>query len=430
MKRVPTTFTLMLGLLTLALAVALVLAAALSLRTGLHVTSDTYGRLVAATAVATDELSTQQSPQATQALHALEEVGVHLVATMPPSQDSTRTAPLIREVGITTGHLLGDVSRVVVTQTPQAQIWVRSAYDPSQWIVMRALSYRREVIGSTIIATLVAGLIALAIAALAARLLTRPLERLAANAKALLAGESMHATLHGSPREVRRLAQAIGDAGARLRETARERELMLAGISHDLRTPLARLRLALELGDATDPQRCEAMVTDLDELDNALEQCLAYVRDGSDETRREIDLVTLVGQLLALRDHTDDWQLEGPALLPVKVRPSLLRRAIGNLMENAERYGAAPFSVTLGCDAETWFVRVADRGQGVADTLLHQLGRPFVRGDSARGGPGSGLGLSIVIRAAELHGGTLELANGKGGGFVATMRIPVKLLSQ
>jgi two-component system osmolarity sensor histidine kinase EnvZ len=421
-KRVPTTFTLMLGLLVLALTLALGLAAMLSLRAGMHVSADTYGRLVAATAIATDELSVQANPPSAHALDALGRVGVHVVSTPPPPR--ARVAPLIREVGATAGRLLGDPSRVQVTQTPEAHIWVRSARDPSRWIVMRALSYRREVIDSTLVTTLVAGLIALAMAVLAARLLTRPLERLAANAKALLAGESMHATLHGSPREVRRLAQAIGDAGARQREAARERELMLAGISHDLRTPLARLRLALELGDAADPQRREAMITDLDELDTSLEQCLAYVRDGSDETLREIDIATLLGQLLALREHPDDWQLDGLALLPTVVRPTLLRRAIGNLMDNAERYGAAPFTVTLRCEADHCCVRVADAGPGVPTSLLDQLGRPFLRGDAARGGKGSGLGLSIVMRAAELHGGKLDLAIGDGGGFVATLRIP------
>jgi two-component system, OmpR family, osmolarity sensor histidine kinase EnvZ len=102
----------------------------------------------------------------------------------------------------------------------------------------------------------------------------------------------------------------------------------------------------------------------------------------------------------------------------------LLRRAIGNLMDNAERYGAAPFRVELMREANWLQVRIDDHGPGVPAEQLDQLGRPFVRGDHARAGIGVGLGLSIVARAAELHGGALQLRNGDHGGFVAILRIP------
>lgn len=424
MKRAPTTFSLLLGLLAVALALALTLAATLWIRSGRQITSETYGHLVAATAVAADELSSRSDPESTRTLSTLRGLGVRSVNSAGPPAPTIRVALVIGEVGDTVGRLLGDPSRVVVTQTPESQIWVRSAHEPARWIVLHAISYRREIIGSTLLATLIAGLIALAVAGIAARLLTRPLERLATDANALLAGDPMHATLDGSPREVRRLAQAIGSAGERLRGVARERELMLAGISHDLRTPLARLRLALELGDAGDPQRRDAMVADLQQLDDALEQCLAFVRDGRDEALREIDIATLVGQLLALRRQPDDWQLNGPALLPARVRPSLLRRAIGNLMDNAERHGAAPFEATLSCDGNDFHICISDHGPGVDGALLDRLGQPFLRGDQARTSTGNGLGLSIVKRAIELHGGTLQLRNNETGGFAATIRLP------
>jgi len=128
--------------------------------------------------------------------------------------------------------------------------------------------------------------------------------------------------------------------------------------------------------------------------------------------------------LLALRANHDDWQFDGPAELHANVRPTLLRRAIGNLMDNAERHGAAPFRVEIARNAGWLSVRVADHGYGVPAELLDQLGKPFVRGDHARSSAGVGLGLSIVARAAELHGGELHLRNGESGGFVATLRIP------
>ncbi len=425
MSRAPKTFTLVLTLVALALALALSVVATMYARMGRHVTSDIYGHLAAATALAADDLSSRDDAQSRQTLAALRSIGVEIETGAPPAA-AEHVTPAVRETGEVVGRLLGDPSRVRVMQTPVPRIWVRSAHDPHRWIVLRAASYRRQVIDSGILLTALAGLIALIFAAWMARLLTRPLERLSAHTGELLAGDSMDAQLDGAPREVQGLARAIAGAGERLREAARERELMLAGISHDLRTPLARLRIALELGDADDPERREAMVADLQQLDDALEQCLAFVRDGRDEAWRELDLATLTGQLLALRAHPDQWQYDGPASLPANVRPTLLRRALGNLLDNAERYGAAPYRVSLSRDAHGIRVCVEDRGPGVRDELLAKLGKPFVRGDAARGGIGNGLGLSIVARAAELHGGTLTLRNGNGdgGGFVAELRLP------
>jgi len=422
-KRSPTIFVLVLSLLAVAQFSALALSTFMVSRSGLHLLGQTYGRLAVATALAADDIDSRHDADATRTLAELERNGVRFSTAQPP-HSTVSIAPAVAEVGRIVGQLLGDPSRVVVTQTPESQIWIRSAHDPQRWIVLHAASYRTEVIDSVLMVSGLAALIILAIASIGASLLTRPLERLSAHAGALLAGAPMHEQLVGSSREVRALAASIGEAGARLRGAAQERELMLAGISHDLRTPLARLRIALELGDARDPQRAEAMVADLDELDNALEQCLAFVRDGRDEALRDCDVATIVGQLLALRANHDDWRLDGAAELHAIVRPTLLRRAIGNLMDNAERYGAAPFRVELTHDAKWLQVRIEDHGPGVPAGQLDQLGRPFVRGDHARSGVGVGLGLSIVTRAAELHGGTLQLRNGDHGGFVATLRIP------
>lgn len=425
MRRAPSTFVLVLALVAAALLLALALSGALQRRFGRQVVSDSYGRLALATALTTDELAARpRDPSAEQTLAWLRLLGVQVSQDYPPVPSVRRVAPALDGVARTIGAVLGDPARVVATQTPDSQLWIRSARDPQRWIVLQAPSYRQRLLDSTLLLSLLAGLIALAAAGAAARLLTRPLERLARHAPELLAGACAEATLEGSPREVRHLAAAIGDAGKKLRDAAHERELMLAGISHDLRTPLARLRLALELGDAGDPQRRAAMVQDLEELDAALEQCLAFVREGRDEAAQPIDLVTLAGQLLALRASPDDWQLDAPDALSIPVRPTLLRRALGNLMDNAERYGAAPFALALAREGDAVLLRVADRGPGVPPALLPRLGQPFLRGDLARGGGGSGLGLSIAARAARLHGGALLLANDDGGGFSATLRLP------
>ena len=427
MRRAPSTFALVLVLVGAALLLALALSGVLQRRFGRQVVGASYGRLALATALAADELASRpQDPAARQALGSLRLLGVQVSDAQPPAPSVRRIAPALTAAARTVGTLLGDRARVVATQTPDSQLWVRSAHDANRWVVLRTPSYRPRLLDSALLLSVLAGLIALAAAGLAARLVTRPLERLATQASALLAGTPAQTSLEGSPREVRRLADAIGEAGERLRAAARERELMLAGISHDLRTPLARLRLALELGDAGDPLRRTAMVADLEELDRALEQCLAFVREGRDEAVQRTDLATLAGQLLALRQPPDEWQLHGPAQLTMPVRPTLLRRALANLMDNAERYGAPPFAVELGREGDLVELRVSDHGPGAAPDLLPRLGQPFLRGTAARGGGGSGLGLSIAARAARLHGGELDLANRPGGGFVATLRLPLR----
>jgi two-component system, OmpR family, osmolarity sensor histidine kinase EnvZ len=424
MRRGPTTFSLILTLLTLVLLVALGVAASLWVRTGGQMIGDSESRLLISAALAADELSTRSDPGARDALKQMKRLGISFSSDVPPPPGSV-TTPMMAELARSVGKLVGDPTRVVLTQSTDPEIWIRSERDPRRWTMFRGASYRRQFVTSSLMIAGIAGFVALLLAILGARIITRPLEHLAQSANGWLSGDSMQQTVSGSPREVRRLAGAFGDAGERLRQAGRERELMLAGISHDLRTPLARLRLALELGDAADPQRTAAMAADLEQLDGALEQCLAFVRDGRDEALRRIDLATITGQLLTLRSHPEQWQLESPTTLYLECRQSLIRRAIGNLMDNAERYGAAQFEVALWKDADKVHIRIMDHGPGVAQHLLGNLGQPFWRGEAARGGGGgSGLGLSIVARAVQLHGGTLELRNIAGGGFETEICLP------
>lgn len=423
MKRGPTTFSLILGLFFVAIVVALTMAASLSLRFTLHAAADNYAHLLVATATVADELKERNDVEALKSLGDLQRVGLAF-SSSAPAPPSIRIAPMLVELERSIGEILGDPQRVVATQAPEPQIWIRSQRDTSRWIVMTAAVYRTQLARSTILIMLLAGLIALAVAAIGARLLTRPLERLANNADSWIAGASVSHSLRGSPREVRALAASISNASERLRSAARDRELMLAGVSHDLRTPLARLRLALELGDADDPLRRSAMVEDLEQLDSALEQCLAFVRDGRDEAVRDVDVATIAGQLIGLRRQPEDWNLDSPPTVHAGVRPVLVRRALANLMDNAERYGAAPFEIAIKKTGAILSIDVRDRGKGVRAELLDQLGQPFVRGDRARGGGGSGLGLSIVVRIAQLHGGSLHLSNRNGGGFSARIDLP------
>ncbi len=223
--------------------------------------------------------------------------------------------------------------------------------------------------------------------------------------------------------EIVELANALDRAASATRAIAQERQLMLAGLSHDLRTPLARLVLGLELVGGDVGVR-EGMATDIAELDTILDQFIAYVRDGRDETGQMIDLGIVLDEALAAQARAGrQWQRSGAATFRLHAKPIAVRRAIDNLLENAGRHGAAPFGVELYTTAPGATLSVCDGGRGVPAEVLPDLGRPFYRGDSARGGTGTGLGLATVARVAAWHGGTLSLQNRPQGGFEARLHL-------
>jgi len=211
----------------------------------------------------------------------------------------------------------------------------------------------------------------------------------------------------------------------------RERAMVLAGISHDLRTPLTRLRLSLEMtGTRTDAEGAaavRAMVADVEEIDAILRQFLDFAR-GTDESKSEADLGALLAEL------AEHYQRLGK---PVSVHPHHLppfrfarlavRRAIANLVDNALRHSGGAVDVMSFAAGDTVCIEVRDRGPGVPPGEIERLKRPFTRLESARSGAsGSGLGLAIVERIARAHDGRLELAPRDGGGLVARLVLAIR----
>jgi two-component system osmolarity sensor histidine kinase EnvZ len=213
---------------------------------------------------------------------------------------------------------------------------------------------------------------------------------------------------------------------------ARERELMLAGVSHDLRTPLTRLRLSLELLHS-DAELTEDMVRDIEDMDAILEQFLAFIRDGRDEPMEQVDLGALIHDLVAPYNQGKiQVRLCLEAMPALPLRRVSIKRLLTNLIENALRYGTDGVEVaayvTGSSGAPYVVLSVLDRGMGIDPAELVQLFNPFIRGDKARGGKGAGLGLAIVKRIAALHGGSVELLNRSGGGVEARVCLPINLM--
>jgi len=262
---------------------------------------------------------------------------------------------------------------------------------------------------------------------LAVRWLTRPLSTLARAADEL--GRDIHRPPlpeHG-PLEVRAAAAAFNTMQARLRDYIYERTRILTAVSHDLRTPITRLRLRAEL--LADEELKGKLVRDLQEMENMTSATLSFLRGFED--REEVQNVDLMALLESLETDSIDTgyevKLQGKIGRPVQLRPRTLRRLLDNLVTNAIRYGQRAI-ITVEDLGEAVVIRIRDAGPGIPAAELEKVFEPYYRLDAARSqeSGGVGLGLSIARNIAELHGGTLILQNHPAGGLEAVLTLPTR----
>jgi two-component system, OmpR family, osmolarity sensor histidine kinase EnvZ len=253
----------------------------------------------------------------------------------------------------------------------------------------------------------------------------RPLKEMAQAARQVGRGETPQRLREEGATEIAEVARAFNQMSADLAAHDRERALVLGGISHDLRTPLTRIRLAAEMsGDAV---LREGLNADVDQMDSVIQQFLDFARLDESETAVPTDLRVLVNEV-SQRFSSLAASLE-LALQPVPVvpvRPLLIRRALDNLLDNAIKYGGGKIALQLRKEANAILLTVSDRGPGIPEEQHAAVKRPFIRLAASRGdASGAGLGLAIVDRAARLHGGEFRLANRPGGGLDASLVLPI-----
>lgn len=256
--------------------------------------------------------------------------------------------------------------------------------------------------------------------------LTRRLRTVARAARAVGRGELTPDLAETGPQEIRDLSAAVNQTAADLRKLDSDRRLMLAGISHDLRTPLTRVRIAVEMLGSADHAIASGMVQDIEDMDSILRQFLDYARDGREEQPRTCDLNAIAEEVC--RRHTDrgfpiarDWG----QVPPFAIRPMAIRRAVANLVDNAVRYGRKGVAVSTRSDGSNALLTVSDLGSGLPGAPAEFV-KPFVRGSASREETGAGLGLTIVDRAVRLHGGTWMLKNRPEGGLQVSLSLPLR----
>ncbi|OHC61649.1 MAG: hypothetical protein A2040_11025 [Rhodocyclales bacterium GWA2_65_19] len=270
----------------------------------------------------------------------------------------------------------------------------------------------------------------IAVALVAVRLVTRPLQRLAAAADAFGRDLESPPLEESGPTETRRAAEAFNRMQGRIKRLVAERSRALAAVSHDLRTPLTRMRLRAELVDDEDLRA--QIGADIDDMQAMVESTLDYLRGlRENEAVQEIDIEALL-QSLATDEQAlgRPVALEAGAVAPFAGRLSALRRALANLVDNAVKYGgAARMRVEDGPDALR--LAVEDSGPGIPEDALASVVEPYIRLETSRSRAtgGVGLGLAIARDAARLHGGDLRLENRPEGGLRALLILPRRLAS-
>jgi signal transduction histidine kinase len=265
----------------------------------------------------------------------------------------------------------------------------------------------------------------------AVRWATRPLNALADAADDLGRDIDRAPMPEDGPVEVVRAARAFNRMQSRLKAYLRERTSVLAAMSHDLKTPITRLRLRTEL--LNDPQTKLKFLRDLEEMESMVGAALDFLRGAQNsEQTKPVDMMALLESLQAdMQEMGHAVTLAGQALEPYHGKAAALRRCLSNLLDNAVKYGKAA-QVHVDDNAERLEIRVRDRGPGIPQDKLERVFEPFYRLESSRSRQtgGTGLGLTIAKSIAEDHGGRLQLQNHAAGGLEARLTLPRSSLNR
>jgi len=267
-----------------------------------------------------------------------------------------------------------------------------------------------------------------------ARWLNRPLDRLQQAAAKVGHGEYPGQLKEDGAKEVVAVTRAFNRMSKGINQMESDRALLLAGISHDLRTPLTRLRLATEMMDElteneTDRLLFEGVVQDIDDMNDIIDQFSDFVRARSASSFEPSDLNTLIEEAVKSNQYIDSdrIQLELKRLPEAEILPVAVKRILSNLISNAKRYGKEPITIRSGSSRKqdtVWF-EIEDAGQGIPEAEMESMFEPFTQGNKARGTEGSGLGLAIVRRLVQLHRGRLDVApKSESSGFRIRITLP------
>jgi two-component system osmolarity sensor histidine kinase EnvZ len=334
--------------------------------------------------------------------------------------------PLVRLVSEMVRRQLGEDTRFASERDGKPGFWLSFRIDDDEyWVRVPRERIERQIA----LRWLGWGALALALSLLAAYFLVsrvnRPLRALASAASVIGLGKIPDPLPESGPEEIRTLSRAFNQMSRDLARLDADRALILAGVSHDLRTPLSRLQLGLEMSGA-DAQLKDGMTADIEEIDRIINQFLDFARTDGGEALQHADLAAIAAEVAEhYRRHGSTVATELPRVPELPLQAMAMRRVLLNLIDNALRYGGKEVSVAVRAENGAAVLDVADRGPGIPAAEAERLKQPFTRLEAARSDKGgAGLGLAIVERVVRAHRGSFELLAREGGGLIARIRLP------
>jgi len=335
--------------------------------------------------------------------------------------------PLIQLIAAKIVEQLGEGTVVSVNHLGLPGLWVSFSIEGDDfWVVIPKIRTAHRSIWQWLEWVILILAMALAGAYFIAARINHPLQLLVNAAEQVAQGRPVEKLPDHGVTELQMVSRTFNEMTDALARLDSERTLLLAGVSHDLRTPLARLRLAVEMLPHSDSLKA-GMVQDIEDMDSIIRQFLDFVRGLEGEPAQMGDLNGLM-QAVAERyiRNGRKLHLDLAPLPPMAFRPLAMQRLVGNLIDNALAYAGEPVTLCSRAFPDRIELSVLDNGPGIETAEIPRLLRPFERLDTARGQEcGSGLGLAIVDRISKLHHGTLSLRNRPGGGLEASVSLPL-----
>lgn len=315
-------------------------------------------------------------------------------------------------------------------------VWLNIESLPDMWIRMPVYGLSDANIFPLTLYLLLIGILSVGGGWLFVLRLNRPLSALQRAAMKVGRGQFPPPLPEEGSSEMIEVTRAFNRMNQGIKQLEHDRMVMTAGISHDLRTPLTRIRLATEMLPDDQDWIKEGIVSDIEDMNAIIDQFIEYARQEQQEKQEVLNLNALINELVHSRQANASSQADGQEakhihtelnpLPPIPLRKVAVKRVMENLIENAFRYGSNKIEVTSYYEEKHHRVvcAIRDFGPGIPEDCLESMFRPFSQGDTARGSGGSGLGLAITKRIIEMHGGQISLRNHPHGGLIAEFWLP------
>ena len=325
--------------------------------------------------------------------------------------------------------LLGGDADVRISATEPFLVWVNPPQDPNIWVTIPMASLSEGDISPLTIYLLVIGILSVAGGWIFVRRLNKPLHALQVAALEVGRGKVPAPLQEQGSSEIISVTSAFNQMSKGIKQLEDDRALLTAGISHDLRTPLTRIRLASEMLPDEQDWIKDGIVHDIEDMNDIIDQFIDYVRQDTREQRERLSVNDLVEEVVLARNIEEHHHIatELSDVPHTMLRKIAIKRVLDNLVENAFRYGSSNIVISSHFHKrhKTVSMQVRDFGPGIPEEQIENLFQPFTQGDKARGSVGSGLGLAIIKRIVGLHHGSIELNNHPEGGLIATVTLPL-----